>query len=149
MKSDPIHDCIIVDLGTAVTLDFVTHDGRYTGGMISCGSDLAARALSEYTDKLPKVTIIKPPSPLAKTTETHLQAGLYYSQLGAIERMVDALRSTAPSPSSVKILATGGATKASPDDPFLEDLKEIVDFIDPHLTLLGLREILYEKNHEE
>ena len=140
-----INDCIIVDIGTAITLDFVVKEGRYLGGMIYLGAGLCAKALAEYTDKLPLVSPQKPESALAKTTVTHLQSGIYYGQLGAIERMIAELRLSAVSPSSVKIIATGGATaNESANAPFIEDLRELVDFIDPHLTLVGLHEILTE-----
>lgn len=146
----PINDCIVVDIGTAITVDYVAKEGRYTGGMIYVGAMLCARALSQYTDKLPLIQPKKPDSPLAKTTETHLQSGIYYGQLGAIERMIDELRQTSLAPSSIKVIATGGATQINDKDvsfekvSLIEDLKELVDYIDPHLTLLGLREILYE-----
>jgi type III pantothenate kinase len=137
----PINDCIIVDIGTAITVDFVAKEGHYLGGMIYPGANLCAKALADYTDKLPLVSLEKPESALAKTTKTHLQSGIYYGQLGAVERMIAEISLSALSPSSVKILATGGATRF-PD--FAEDLKELVDVIDPQLTFLGLREILEE-----
>lgn len=139
----PLNDCIIVDIGTAITVDFVAKEGRYLGGMIYLGAGLCAKALAEFTDKLPLVTLHKPTSALAKTTKTHLQSGIYYGQLGAIERMIAEISLTAASPSSVKVLATGGATSSHrEEEAFLEDLKELVDVIDPHLTLIGLHEIL-------
>lgn len=146
----PTNDCIVVDIGTAITVDFVAKEGRYAGGMIYPGFDLCSNALVEYTDKLPLVSFKKPASPLAKTTETHLQGGMYYGQLGAIERMIDELRLTAASPSSVKVIATGGATKTGGTGvaEFIDDLKELVDLIDPHLTLVGLHEILQELTKE-
>lgn len=154
----PLNDCIVVDIGTAITVDFIVKEGRYLGGMIYSGAGLCAKALADYTDQLPLVALKKPDSALAKTTETHLQAGIYYGQLGAIERMVDELRLVAISPSSVKVIATGGATQIDNTNicfdkaALLEDLKDFVDFIDPHLTLVGLHEILDEmliKKNEE
>lgn len=142
----PINDAIIIDIGTAITADLVAKEGRYLGGMIYLGADLCAKALSEYTDKLPLVTTKKPSSALAKTTETHLQAGIYYGQLGAIERMIAELKCSALNPSSIKIIATGGATR---NEEFVQDLKELVDFIDPHLTLVGMHEILTELTKKE
>src|ERR1700678_564973 len=73
----PTNDCIIVDVGTAITLDFVAKEAPYLGGMIYPGADLCAKALAEYTDKLPLISPQKPESALAKTTETHLQSGIY------------------------------------------------------------------------
>jgi type III pantothenate kinase len=143
----PTNDCIIVDIGTAITVDFVAKEGRYLGGMIYLGAGLCAKALAEYTDKLPLITPQKPESALAKTTETHLQSGIYYGQLGAIERMIAEISLCAISPSSVKIIATGGATISEEKNAaFVEDLKELVDLIDPHLTLVGLHEILKENS---
>jgi type III pantothenate kinase len=135
----PLNDCIVVDIGTAITVDFIVKEGRYLGGMIYTGAELCAKALADYTDLLPLVTPRRPDSALAKTTETHLQAGIYYGVLGGIERMIDELRISALSPSSVKVIATGGGTQI-----FIEDLKELVDTLQPHLTLVGLREILTE-----
>jgi type III pantothenate kinase len=142
----PLSDCIVVDIGTAITVDYIAKEGRYLGGMIYLGAQLCAKALAEYTDKLPLVSVKKVSSPLAKTTETHLQAGIYYGQLGAIERLIDELKATAPSPGSVKIIATGGATR---EESFASDLKELVDIIHPHLTLVGLHEILKELTGKE
>lgn len=146
----PTFDCVIVDIGTAVTFDFVTKEGSYRGGAIYPGIDISAKALSQYTSKLPYVQVLKPESALARTTETHLQSGLYYGLLGAMERIVAELCLTAPSPSSVKVIATGGATRientalCESKVEFVDDLKELVDFIDPHLTLVGLYEIFKE-----
>ncbi len=144
----PINDCIVIDIGTAITADFVAKEGRYVGGMIYLGAALCAKALAEFTDKLPLVSPQKPPSALAKTTQTHLQGGIYYGQLGAIERLIDELRVSAPSPGSVKIIATGGAARPE-ETSFASDLQELVDLIDPHLTLLGLHEILSEIINKE
>lgn len=146
----PLNDCIVVDIGTALTADFIAKEGHYLGGMIYLGGGLCAKALADYTDRLPLVSLKKPGSALAKTTQTHLQAGIYFGQLGAIERMVDELKLCALSPSSVKVIMTGGATQTEETEfnsdkvAFIEDLKELADFIDPHLTLIGMREILEE-----
>ena len=147
----PVNNCIIVDIGLAITCDLVAKDGRYLGGMLFPGSELCAKALTGHTDKLPLVVPAKPPSPLGVSTETHIQSGIYYGQLGAIERLIAELAGITDSPSSVKIIATGGSTHI--EDPymstekaaFVEDLKELVDLIDPNLTLVGLHEILKEQ----
>ncbi|MCI0381811.1 MAG: type III pantothenate kinase [Chlamydiae bacterium] len=146
----PQNDCIVVDIGTAVTFDCISKAGQYVGGAIYPGPEIGAKALANYTDKLPHVTPDKPLSALGKTTETHIQSGLYWGLLGAIERIVAELRMTANSPSSVKILATGGSTRIDVTDvcqskvEFVNDLKDLVDFVDPYLTLVGLHEILKE-----
>lgn len=147
----PLNDCIIVDIGSAITCDLVTKDGRYLGGMLYPGSELCAKSLTGHTDTFPLVIADKPASALGNSVETHIQSGLYYGQLGAIERLIAELSMSSASPSSVKVIATGGATHT--EDPligkakiaFVEDLKDLVDYIDPNLTLVGLYEILKEQ----
>jgi type III pantothenate kinase len=147
----PFNNCIIVDIGTAITCDLVSKDGRYLGGMLYPGPELCAKALTGHTDKLPLVAPIKPSAVLGNTNEAHIQSGIYYGQLGALERIIAEIAGTTESPSSIKIIATGGATHI--EDPlisaakanFVEDLKELVDLIDPNLTLVGLHEILKEQ----
>lgn len=142
----PTNDCIIIDIGTSITFDFITKSGHYTGGAIYPGFDISAKALAEHTDRLPYVSIAKPASALGKTTETHIQSGIYYGLLGAVERIIAELKNTHPSPSSVKVLVTGGPTH--PTNPLSqnlkEDLEEFIDLTDPYLTLVGLHEILKE-----
>jgi type III pantothenate kinase len=144
----PLNDCMVVDIGTAITCDLVAKDGRFLGGMLYPGAELCAKALTGHTDKLPLVAPIKPSAILGNSTEDHIQSGIYFGQLGAIERIIAELTALRESPSSVKIIATGGAThiEDGPDKAaFVEDLKELVDVIDPNLTLVGLHEILKEQ----
>lgn len=147
LKKFPLNDAIVVDIGTAITFDLVAKEGRYLGGMIFPGFTLLAKSLSEYTDLLPNVVVVKPESPLGKTTKTHLQSGMYYGGLGAIERLIDELRRVSGSPGAVKVLATGGGVREDSEEKraFVEDLKELVDGIDANLTLIGLHEILKEE----
>jgi type III pantothenate kinase len=138
----PVNDCIVVDIGTAVTFDVVGCDGRYLGGAIYPGYSIGAKALATYTSKLPEVSLGRPESAVAKTTETHIQSGLYWGLLGAIERITFEMRSFFESPSDVKVIATGGILRELPE--IIDDLKDLTDLIDPHLTLIGIHEILKE-----
>jgi len=138
----PSNDCIVIDIGTAVTFDYVTNDGQYLGGSIYPGMGMSAKSLCEGTAALPHVRVARPENALGKTTEGHIQSGIYFGMLGAIERIVAELRLTHESPSSVKVLATGGMTK---NKEFSDDLSDFVDCVDPHLTLMGLNEVLKER----
>ncbi len=140
----PQNDCIVVDMGTAVTFDYVGSNGSFLGGAIYPGVDIGAKALASYTDKLPEVPMEIPEAPIGKTTETNIQSGLYYGLLGAIERVTFEMRRSAENPSNVKVIATGGLLTRLGED-FVSDLGEIVDLIDPALTLIGIHEILKEK----
>ena len=143
----PSNDCLVIDIGTTLTFDLVTKEGIYLGGAIYPGVDICLKSLFEGTDLLPLISLEKPTSALGTSTISHIQSGIYYGLLGAIERISSEICLSANSPSSVKIVATGGLTKAKSNllaSLFCEDLKEVVDFIDPTLTITGIYEIFKE-----
>ncbi|MCX6991312.1 MAG: type III pantothenate kinase [Chlamydiae bacterium] len=147
----PTFDCIVIDIGTTVTFDYVTKEGTYIGGAIYPGAQMSAKALANDPGKLPLVETLKPQSALGKTTKESIQSGIYYGLLGAIERVVAELCLCSLSPSSVKVLATGDATRMENAPTcedralFLDDLKDLTDTIDPHLKIVGLYEIFKEQ----
>ena len=51
----PGRNLLIIDAGTAITVDFVGNDGKYNGGNIAPGIKMRLRALHEYTSRLPMV----------------------------------------------------------------------------------------------
>ena len=72
---------IVVDLGTAITVDVIDADGAFLGGAIMPGIATSARAMHEFTDLLPLVEMWKlgqPPAPLGTATVAAMQAGLYW-----------------------------------------------------------------------
>jgi type III pantothenate kinase len=99
---------IVVDLGTATTLDAITSDGEYLGGAIIAGLKISAEALETKTAKLPSVEIRKPESALGQTTIESIQSGLYYSHLGAMKEIIANFKSTFPSLADAKVIGTGG-----------------------------------------
>ena len=147
----PTFDCIVIDIGTSVTFDYVTKEGSYIGGAIYPGFKILAQALGTDSCKPPLVEIVKPQSALGKTPKENIQNGIYYGLLGAIERIVAELCLSSPSPGSVKVIATGCTTRientlmCEESTLFLEDLKDLTDTIDPHLKLVGLYEIFKEQ----
>ena len=81
---------IVMDLGTAVTVDVVDGDGSFLGGTIFPGWSLAAAALHGGTSTLPLVTPDKlelPPQGLGKCTSEAISAGLYWGLIGALEKI--------------------------------------------------------------
>lgn len=129
----PINDCIVVDIGTEIVFDYVTKEGRCIGGMIYPGTHFYVAS---------EIKIIKPESVMAKTKQAQIQSGVYFGILGAIERIVAELKMTQESPSSVMTLATGSLTEQK---EFNTDLLDFIDCVDPHLTLVGLNQILTER----
>ena len=107
---------IVVDLGTAITVDLVDADGAFAGGAILPGIATSARALAEQTDALPQVTLEfldKPPAALGKSTVPAIESGIYWGAIGAIRELVSQL--SAPFQIRPDLFITGGASRQVAD----------------------------------
>src|SRR5687767_4951975 len=82
----PATNIIIVDCGTATTLDVVTATGDYLGGAILPGMGISVETLAGRTAKLPTVEITRPATSLGRSTIESIQAGVYHGHVGAIRR---------------------------------------------------------------
>lgn len=78
---------VVADFGTAITIDLVDENGRFMGGSILPGFELATRALETGTAQLPKVEIKKPQIPFGQTTEEAINCGLYYSAVSTLQEI--------------------------------------------------------------
>jgi len=121
---------IAIDFGTATTFDCVDAKGAYIGGAILLGPNSAARALHEFTAKLPLIKVRKPRTVIGKDTVQCLEAGLYFGYLGMIREVL--ARTKAEMRGKVRVAATGGLAPL-----FLKDLPGVRH--EPNLTLNGLR----------
>ncbi|MCR4294358.1 MAG: type III pantothenate kinase [Elusimicrobia bacterium] len=121
---------IAIDFGTATTFDCVNGNGAYIGGAILLGPNSAARALHEFTAKLPLIKVRKPRSVVGKDTVACLEAGLYFGYLGMIREVL--ARTKKEMGGKAKVAATGGLAPL-----FLKDLPGVRHA--PDLTLNGLR----------
>ena len=129
---------IVVDFGTATTLDCITKEGEYLGGIISPGVMISAEALFEYASKLPKVEIIKPKKILGRNTTNSIQSGLYYGYLSLVDGLVSKLKKELQW-DKPKVVATGGLARViSKNSKYIEEVDEL-------LTLKGLK-IIFEMN---
>jgi type III pantothenate kinase len=126
---------IVIDLGTAITVDLVEADGAFAGGAILPGIGMASRALTDQTDALPHVLLESPrlpPSSVGKSTKTAIEAGLYWGTVGSVTQLVSQVSTGLSNPPQVFI--TGGAA------PIVIDaiaLKIRVQYV-PHLVLAGI-----------
>lgn len=122
----PGQPLIVATCGTATTIDAISADGVFIGGMILPGLRLMASALANHTAQLPAVAErMGPDHPFADNTEEAIVLGCLSAQAGAIER------SLARHPGARCILS-GGAGKMVA--PFLAVESEFVD----NLVLIGL-----------
>jgi type III pantothenate kinase len=108
----PNRAAIVVDLGTAITVDLVDTDGAFAGGAILPGIATWARALAEQTDALPQVSLEfldKPPVPLGTSTVAAIESGIYWGAIGAIRELATQL--SAHYPIRPDLFITGGASQ--------------------------------------
>lgn len=124
---------IVVDFGTATTLDIISAEGVYEGGVILPGPEMAADALFASTSRLPRVSIEPPPSVIGRTTSESIQSGVFNGTVGAVDALVARVREELGC--DAKAVATGGLSSL-----FAEHCQTISDH-EPSLTLLGLGEI--------
>jgi type III pantothenate kinase len=129
---------IVVDFGTATTLDCVAADGAYVGGAIAPGLELGLEALAARTAKLPRIELKAPDRAIGRDTVSAMQSGTVFGYQalagGLIARVRRELGETAGvQPEEVRVILTGGLSAA----PWARAI-EGVDAIDPDLTLKGL-----------
>lgn len=99
--------CIVVGVGTAITVDLVDADGRFAGGAIAPGLALAARALHEGTACLPLVEPKRPLRAAGLDTIEAIQSGTYEFCRGGVESLLESLGRQARAPEA-PVLVTGG-----------------------------------------
>jgi type III pantothenate kinase len=88
----PATAMVIIDSGTATTVDVVSATGAFEGGAILPGFQLCSRALHQYTALLPRIAndelAGQPPVPLGKNTRDAIRSGLFWGQLGAVKELL-------------------------------------------------------------
>ncbi|MCP5002613.1 MAG: type III pantothenate kinase [Planctomycetes bacterium] len=122
---------IVVDFGTALTIDIVSKCGEFIGGLIMPGIETSAYALKYRTAFLPKVEIRKPDKMIGKDTESAIASGIYYGTVGAVLYILEGIRKEVYDAECT--IATGGDA-----EKFAADLPQINEVV-PLLTLEGIK----------
>jgi type III pantothenate kinase len=127
---------IVVDFGTATTLEAISAEGEYLGGAILPGVEISLEALFGRAAALRKVELVAPRTVIGKNTIESIQIGALYGFAGQVDslarRMVEEL-------GEATVVATGGL--ASLISPY----SDLITETEPWLTLHGLR-LIFEKN---
>jgi len=122
--------CIVVDAGTAVTVDFCNDAGEFLGGAISPGVNLMLSSLHEKTARLPLVEFKTPEDLYGKNTASALCHGVYQSIRGLVREASENYASTLGT--WPEVIATGGDAEALFKD------WELIHAISPDLTIYGI-----------
>ncbi|MBC7236519.1 MAG: type III pantothenate kinase [Chloroflexi bacterium] len=130
----------IVDFGTGTTFDAISAKGEYLGGAIAPGIRVAAEALFQRTAKLPRIDLQRPPQAIGKNTVDAMRSGILFGYVGLVEGMVARFRQELGP--EMKTIGTGGLAQVIARET------DVIEHIDPWLTLKGLR-IIYELNRGE
>ena len=138
MDQFPNKNLIIIDFGTATTVCAISKNKVYLGGCIFAGLKTSMEALSQNAAKLFAVEIEKPESALGKSTESQIQIGLYYGQLGTIKEIIQQYEKSIFKDETPVIVTTGGYSQ-------LFSAKDLKSANIPDLILQGLR-LIHEKN---
>ncbi len=102
----PEQPSLIIDIGTAMTVDFVSEAGVYEGGVISPGPELRYRALSSFTGKLPYIEASTDDCAIwGKNTEQSIRSGVQNGLLYEINAYIEEYRAIHQ---NIKVILTGG-----------------------------------------
>ena len=128
---------IIVDFGTATTLDVIDATGAYLGGAIAPGVETSAEALFSKAARLSKVDLEPPSAVIGTNTRMSVQAGLLLGEAAMVDGLVR--RTWGELGTETPVIATGGLAER------MATLCETIGEVDMDLTLTGLR-MIFERN---
>lgn len=123
---------IVVDMGTATTVDVITKDNEYLGGAILPGASMSVHALSEGTAQLPSVEVVQPKNVCGSSTIEAIQSGVFYGQAGAVRELVSKMEESVFGGERAFVIGTGGFSRSF-------ESSGLFDLVLPDLVLQGLK----------
>ena len=127
---------IVIDFGTATTLDVLNKYGTYNGGVITPGIELSLSSLKKMTAKLPLVKFKKTKKIIGTSTINAIQAGFFWGYVSMIEGLIKKIN--LETEDNHKIILTGGNAN------FFKNMFENVYIIDDLFTSKGLYYLINE-----
>lgn len=131
----PGKDILVIDAGSAITIDFVDAEGNFRGGNISPGIKMRLTALHQLTSRLPKVEKDGDTPTLGYDTETAIRSGVILGICHEIDGYINDFRQKYP---NLLVFLTGGDEKT-----LIDKIKNRI-FADKFLIAKGLNRILKE-----
>ena len=130
---------LVVDFGTATTIDVIDAEGSYLGGTIAPGLETSAEALFSKAARLSTVDLVAPETGIGRNTRASVQSGLVLGQAAMVDGLVR--RVWAELGVETRVVATGGLAER------MSALCETITDVDADLTLKGLL-LVYRRNSQ-
>jgi type III pantothenate kinase len=134
--------CVVVDAGTAITVDFIDGEGTFQGGMIAPGVAMMLKAMHDGTAALPLLAFTPPDEargPFGKETTHAMLLGVKTAAVGLVHKAIDTYALAYEA--YPQVIATGG------DAPTLFADDDLIEHLVPDLQLVGILETC--KAHDE
>ena len=128
---------ILMDLGTATTIEVVEPDNRYVGGVIFPGVMVSLDALTSRAAQLPGISLDKPKAVIGKNTIDCMRSGMMHGTAAMIDGIIERIEEELGHKAT--IVATGGLAR------FITPLCKREIILERDLLLKGLN-IIYKKN---
>jgi type III pantothenate kinase len=130
--------CVVVDAGTAITINVCNDKGEFLGGAIAPGVTTMLDSLHEKTARLPKVDFAVPTAPFGQNTIDAMRQGVYHGTRGMVKELVENYATTLGN--WPEVIATGGDAKE------LFEGWELIHAVSPDLVLYGVA-LAYVNHH--
>ena len=128
---------VLMDLGTATTMEVVEPDNLYLGGVIFPGVKVSLEALTSRAAQLPAISLDRPKQVIGKNTVDCMRSGMMFGTASMIDGLIDRIEEELGHPST--LIATGGMAQ------FVTPLCKHEIILEKDLLLKGLN-IIYKKN---
>ena len=133
---------IMIEMGTATTISYISRQKTYEGGMMFPGVRLSLDALSEHSALLQNVALQHPTRNLiGKNTEDCMRNGIVYGTAGMLDGIIDRMKEIIPGENPT-IVATGS------NAPVIVRYCRNQIIYDKYLLMEGLQ-LIYLKNREK
>jgi type III pantothenate kinase len=128
--------CVVIDMGTATTVEAISASGEYLGGAITPGVAISLEALYQHAAALRRVEIVEPRHVIGRSTVESIESGTLYGFAAQVDGLARRfMEELGPS----TVVATGGLSS------LIAPHSDTIEHVEPWLTLHGLR-IVYERN---
>ena len=130
---------ILIDMGTATTVEVIEPKNKYMGGVIMPGARTSLDALTRSTAQLPAINMDHPGRIIARNTVDSMRSGIMYGTAAMLDGVLDRMEEELGHPST--IVATGGVA------PYIIPLCRHKIALERDLLLRGL-DVIYQMNKQ-